>query len=129
MMRATILMLAALVAVAVVPLPTLAQTYEFKLLPRYSIATFKSDAPLETFVGHSSDVAGGIQGNLRVDPAGPQGGKATVRVDMTSCGPVSTSATPTCAASRTSLPQLGQVGPRDILVFLQASPLLWLAVT
>ncbi len=46
MMRATILMLAALVAVAVVPLPTLAQTYEFKLLPRYSIATFKSDAPL-----------------------------------------------------------------------------------
>jgi hypothetical protein len=49
-MRATILMLAALVVVAVVPLPGQAQTLEFKLLPRYSIATFKSDAPLETFV-------------------------------------------------------------------------------
>ena len=72
MMRATILMLAALVAVAVVPLPGQAQTLEFKLLPRYSIATFKSDAPLETFVGHFSDVAGGIQGSLSVDPAMPQ---------------------------------------------------------
>jgi hypothetical protein len=50
MMRATILMLAALVVVAVVPLPGQAQTLEFKLLPRYSIATFKSDAQLETFV-------------------------------------------------------------------------------
>ncbi len=51
MIRATILMLAALVAVAVVPLPALAQTLEFKLLPRYSIATLKSDAPLETSWG------------------------------------------------------------------------------
>ena len=83
MMRATILMVAALVAVAVVPLPGQAQTLEFKLLPRYSIATFKSDAPLETFVGHFSDVAGGIRGSLSVEPARPQGGKATVRVDMT----------------------------------------------
>ena len=82
MMRATILMLAALVVVAVVPLPGQAQTLEFKLLPRYSIATFKSDAPLETFVGHFSDVAGGIRGSLSVEPARPQGGKATVRVDM-----------------------------------------------
>jgi len=73
----------ALVAVAVVPLPAPAHTVEFKLLPRYSVATFKSEAPLETFLGHSSDVAGGIQGSLSVDPARPQGGKATVRVDMT----------------------------------------------
>jgi polyisoprenoid-binding protein YceI len=83
MMRAKILILAALVAVAVAPAPAPAETMEFKLLPRYSVATFKSDAPLETFLGHSSDVAGGIQGSLSVDPARPQDGKATVRVDMT----------------------------------------------
>ena len=83
MMRATILMLAALVVVAAVPSPGQAQTLEFKLLPRYSIATFKSDAPLETFVRHFSDVAGGIRGSLSVDRARPQGGKATGQVDMT----------------------------------------------
>jgi hypothetical protein len=27
----------------------------FKLLPRYSRATFKSDAPLETFIGTTAD--------------------------------------------------------------------------
>lgn len=61
-------MLTALVAVAVVPLPAAAQTVEFKLLPRYSVATFNNDAPLETFLGHSSDVAGGIHGSPRASP-------------------------------------------------------------
>ena len=31
------------------PAVALAETMNFKLLPRYSRATFKSDAPLETF--------------------------------------------------------------------------------
>ncbi len=80
-------------------------------------------------MGHSSDVAGGIQGSLSVDPARPQGGKATVRVDITL---VRTGIDKRDADMRGKpylLPQLRQVGPRDTLVFLQASPLLWLAVT
>src|SRR5438067_7956028 len=57
-----------------------ADVMSFKLLPNYSRATFKSDAPLETFVGNTA--AEGIQGTLSVDPAKPQDAKGTVRVDM-----------------------------------------------
>ena len=57
-----------------------AQTISFKLLPRYSYTTFKSDAPLETVVGHTADT--GLQGELSVDPAKPQAAKGTVKVDM-----------------------------------------------
>ena len=62
------------------PTPALAETMNFKLLPRYSRATFKSDAPLETFIGTTADV--GITATLAVDPAKPQDAKGVVKVDM-----------------------------------------------
>jgi polyisoprenoid-binding protein YceI len=66
--------------VLVIPASALAQTITFKLLPRYSYATFKSDAPLETVVGHTADA--GVQGTLTVDPAKPQTGSGRIKVDM-----------------------------------------------
>ena len=57
-----------------------AEVMTFKLLPNYSRATFKIDAPLETFVGNTA--AEGIQGSLVADPARPQQAKGAVRVDM-----------------------------------------------
>ena len=76
------LALSALAVVAVVawPAAATAQAIGFKLLPRYSYTTFKSDAPLETVVGHTADT--GLQGELTVDPAKPQAAKGTVKVDM-----------------------------------------------
>jgi polyisoprenoid-binding protein YceI len=53
----------------------------FKLLPNYSRATFKSDAPLETFVGNTA--AEGVVGTLTVDPTKPQTASGMVKVDMT----------------------------------------------
>src|SRR6266850_1169536 len=70
----------AVMAVAALPAAAAAQTIGFKLLPRYSYTTFKSDAPLETVVGHTADT--GLQGELAVDPARPQAAKGTVKVDM-----------------------------------------------
>jgi polyisoprenoid-binding protein YceI len=70
----------AVVAVATVPVVAAADPISFKLLPRYSYATFKTDAPLETVVGHTADA--GLVGELTVDPAKPQGAKGTVKVDM-----------------------------------------------
>lgn len=52
----------------------------FKLLPNYSRATFKSDAPLETFVGNTA--AEGVDGTLTLDPARPQAATGSVKVDM-----------------------------------------------
>jgi polyisoprenoid-binding protein YceI len=60
--------------------PVLAETMALKLLPNYSRATFKSDAPLETFVGNTA--ADGVAGTLTVDPARPQAASGTVKVDM-----------------------------------------------
>jgi polyisoprenoid-binding protein YceI len=57
-----------------------ADTMTFKLLSNQSRATFKSDAPLETFVGNTA--AEGVQGTLTVDPGKPQDAKGSVRVDM-----------------------------------------------
>jgi hypothetical protein len=80
-MRRRLLVLGlAAVAVGAVPVVAAAQTISFKLLPRYSYATFKTDAPLETVVGHTADA--GLVGELSVDPAKPQGAKGTVKVDM-----------------------------------------------
>jgi polyisoprenoid-binding protein YceI len=62
------------------PAAALAETMNFKLLPRYSRATFKSDAPLETFVGNTADT--GITATLSVDPVKPQDAKGVVKVDM-----------------------------------------------
>jgi hypothetical protein len=56
----------------------LAETMNFKLLPLYSRATFKSDAPLETFIGTTAD--SGITATLAVDPAKPQDAKGVVKV-------------------------------------------------
>ena len=80
MRRQLILVGLAMVVVAALPVAAAAQTISFKLLPRYSYATFKSDAPLETVVGHTADA--GLQGELSVDPAKPQAAKGTVKVDM-----------------------------------------------
>lgn len=60
--------------------PVLAETMALKLLPNYSRATFKSDAPLETFVGNTA--AEGVAGTLTVDPARPQAASGMVKVDM-----------------------------------------------
>jgi polyisoprenoid-binding protein YceI len=70
----------ALTAVAACPIAAAADTLSFKLLPRYSYATFKTDAPLETVVGHTADA--GMQGELSVDPAKPQAAMGMVKVDM-----------------------------------------------
>jgi polyisoprenoid-binding protein YceI len=67
-------------ALALAPTVALAEVMTFKLQPNYSRATFKSDAPLETFVGNTA--AEGIQGTLTADPARPQDAKGSVRVDM-----------------------------------------------
>ena len=80
-MRARLISAAlAVVALAAPPAIAAAQTINFKLLPRYSYTTFKSDAPLETVVGHTTDT--GLAGELSVDPAKPQAARGTVKVDM-----------------------------------------------
>jgi polyisoprenoid-binding protein YceI len=78
--RAALALLGVVVAGAGWPLAATADTIPFKLLPRYSYATFKTDAPLETVVGHTADT--GILGELTVDPARPQGARGVVKVDM-----------------------------------------------
>ena len=57
-----------------------ADPMSFKLLPNYSRATFKSDAPLETFVGNTA--AEGVDGSLTLDPIKPQTATGSVKVDM-----------------------------------------------
>ncbi len=57
-----------------------ADAMSFKLLPNYSRATFKSDAPLETFVGNTA--AEGVDGTLTLDSAKPQTATGSVKVDM-----------------------------------------------
>jgi polyisoprenoid-binding protein YceI len=79
-MRHLSLVALAVIPVALLPVAAVADTVNFKLLPRYSYATFKTDAPLETVVGHTADT--GLQGELSVDPARPQTAKGTVKVDM-----------------------------------------------
>ncbi len=58
-----------------------AERINFKLLPTYSRATFKSDAPLETFVGNTANP--GVAGTLTVDLARPQAAAGTIKVDLT----------------------------------------------
>lgn len=70
-------------AMAVVVLPELAiaEPIDFKLLPTYSRATFKADAPLETIVGNTAGE--GVTGAMTVDPARPQEAQGTIKVDLT----------------------------------------------
>lgn len=70
---AALLVIAAPGAVAAEPL-TMA------LLPIYSRATFKSDAPLETIVGNTA--GDGVSGTLVLDPAKPKSASGTVKVDL-----------------------------------------------
>jgi len=80
MRRQTTLVGLGLAAAAMLPSAAAADPISFKLLPRYSYATFKTDAPLETVVGHTADA--GMQGELSVDPAKPQAARGVVKVDM-----------------------------------------------
>jgi polyisoprenoid-binding protein YceI len=81
-MRRYVAIVAALAIVTVIApaRPAAADVMTFKLLTNYSQASFRSDAPLETFVGTSA--LEGIQGNLTVDPAKPGDAKGGVKVDM-----------------------------------------------
>lgn len=65
---------------AALPATALAESLTFQLLPKYSRATFKSDAPLETFVGNTADT--GITATLMVDLARPQAATGIVKIDM-----------------------------------------------
>jgi polyisoprenoid-binding protein YceI len=73
-------LLFAVVLLVAAPLSAAADPMNFKLLTNYSQASFRSDAPLETFVGTSA--LEGIQGTLAVDPTKPQDAKGSVKVDM-----------------------------------------------
>jgi polyisoprenoid-binding protein YceI len=67
-------------ALTLLPVMAAAETMNFKILTNYSQASFRNDAPLETFVGTSA--LDGIQGNLTVDPDKPSSAKGSVKVDM-----------------------------------------------
>jgi polyisoprenoid-binding protein YceI len=67
-------------ALTLLPAMAAAETMNFKILTNYSQASFRNDAPLETFVGTSA--LDGIQGNLTVDPDKPSSAKGSVKVDM-----------------------------------------------
>lgn len=77
--RLELVFFAALVSV-LMPVAAMADMMSFKLLKNYSRATFKSDAPLETFVGNTA--AEGLDGTLSADPAKPQTVTGTIKVDM-----------------------------------------------
>lgn len=79
-MKSCVSIVLLVVVSGLLPAPTLAETITFKLLTNYSQASFRSDAPLETFVGTSA--LEGIEGTLSVDPDKPQDVKGSVRVDM-----------------------------------------------
>jgi polyisoprenoid-binding protein YceI len=72
--------LLAVLAAVLVPAAVMADTINFKLLKNQSRATFKSDAPLETFVGNAAGE--GLDGTLTVDPTKPQEARGAVKVDM-----------------------------------------------
>ena len=72
---------AILVGLATAPVPADAQAVQYKLIPNNSRATFKSDAPLETFVGNTTGVEG-IAGELMLDLAKPQTATGQVKVDL-----------------------------------------------
>jgi len=74
------LIVSAVLWVALLPQAALAESMAFKLIPTYSRATFKADAPLETIVGTTAGE--GVTGTLTVDPAKPQGATGTVKVDL-----------------------------------------------
>lgn len=56
MKRVLVLMVLGIAGLLLPSSLALADAVAFKLLPNYSRATFKSDAPLETFVGNTADL-------------------------------------------------------------------------
>src|SRR5438477_8311375 len=79
-MRVTRTLAITLALLTAAPLAAAAEPMSFKLLTNYSQASFRSDAPLETFVGTSA--LEGIQGTLTADPLKPSEAKGSVKVDM-----------------------------------------------
>src|SRR5437667_12328515 len=79
-MRVTRTLAITIALLTAAPLAAAAEPMSFKLLTNYSQASFRSDAPLETFVGTSA--LEGIQGTLTVDPAKPDDARGNVRGDM-----------------------------------------------
>lgn len=67
-------------AILLAPAPAAADVMQFKLLPNYSRAVFKTDAPLETVQGAA--LPAGLAGTLTLDPATPRDARGSVRVDM-----------------------------------------------
>ena len=65
---------------AVIPVTASAEPVSYKLHKNYSQASFKSDAPLETFVGVAGKDA--VDATITFDPAKPQGTTGTVKIDM-----------------------------------------------
>src|SRR5437867_4477358 len=80
MTRRLSLVLSLALAIPLAPVPAPAEPIAFKMLPTYSRATFKADAPLETIVGNTAGT--GVTGNLTVDPAKPQTATGTIKVDL-----------------------------------------------
>ena len=70
----------ALLVLTAWPAAVTAETIVFKMLPNYSRATFKADAPLETIVGTTAGP--GVTGTLTVDPAKPQAVTGIIKVDL-----------------------------------------------
>ncbi len=70
----------ALLVLTAWPAAVMAETIVFKMLPNYSRATFKADAPLETIVGTTAGP--GVTGTLTVDPAKPEAVTGIIKVDL-----------------------------------------------
>lgn len=66
---------------ALVTLPAEAEPVAFKVLPNYSRATFKTDAPLETIVGTTAGP--GVSGAITLDLARPETVRGVIKVDLT----------------------------------------------
>jgi polyisoprenoid-binding protein YceI len=76
--------LGALALVISVPGAPAAETLNLTLLKKSSQASFRNEAPLETFVGTSA--LEGIDGILSVDPGKPQEARGSVKIDMNRVG-------------------------------------------
>jgi polyisoprenoid-binding protein YceI len=70
-----------LMLVAMVPGAAVAEPMKMNLHKNYSQASFKSDAPLETFVGVAGKDA--VDASISFDPAKPTATSGTVKIDMT----------------------------------------------
>jgi polyisoprenoid-binding protein YceI len=79
-MRRDLVCSLSLMLVAMVPGAALAEPMKMNLHKNYSQASFKSDAPLETFVGVAGKDA--VDASITFDPAKPTATMGTVKIDM-----------------------------------------------